>query len=224
MGLYHRHLPGVSIDTRSTRVRIIVPTTCALGDFFTILGVALAGSGVVLAMVLAGASHAWHESPTSAMSANMAPWLPVHPSLAGGTVLALAIVLLMLGLGTVAPVVGEMLVGCEVIDINEHRVAIRRRIGPWGWKRVIPCERIAALRDVEPPHTWRRRVLTYRPMWHGRNGMLELALDDGRRVRFATVEPGTNHRLVRGTVRRTLEQITQREPEHAIELPLAGVK
>jgi len=142
--------------------------------------------------------------------------------LAGGAMLATAIVVAMLGAIAVAPVALEMLLGREIIEIDTASVRIRRCLGVACASRVVACAQIAALREVEPPRSWRRKLLGYRPMWHGRNGTLELELLDGRTVRFATVEPGTNHRLVRGTVRRALEELGERGLE--MELPGAWAK
>jgi hypothetical protein len=63
------------------------------------------------------------------------------------------------------------------------------------------------VRDVEPPRSWRDRLFHYRSMWSGRHGRLELELVNGKRIRFATVDAGTNLRLVRGTVNRVLSTL-----------------
>jgi hypothetical protein len=225
MAVYVRHIPEVSIEQSPARTRIVVPTACATSDLMTISGVMLAWVGIVGAMLLASLSNAWHPNASHEFRANIVPLVeaPAH-HLAAGAVLALSIVMLVIGLGAIGPIVLEMAMGREIIDLSSKRVTIRRRLGPMRWKRVIPCDEIAAIRDVEPPRTWRRRVLAYRPMWHGRNGTLELWLADGRRVRFATVEPGTNHRLIRGTVRKAMNQVADRDPERPMELLAADAK
>ncbi len=223
MGVYIRSVPEVSIERTDGRVRIEIPTACSIGDLMALVGGTLAGLCIVIAMAMVGADQAWTRTPQHAMLLDPSALLAAQVPLAGGALLASAIVVGMLGLIIVAPVALEMVLGREIIEIDGASARIGRCLGVLCTRRIVSCAQIESLRDVEPPGTWRRKLLAYRPMWHGRNGRLELVLADGRKLRFATVEPGTNLRLVRAAVRRALEEVPGRDLQ-GIELPGAWAK
>lgn len=200
MAVYTRTVPEVEVHRERGALRVVAPTACAAADFgnfvavsvVVLLGAAIAVGGVLM-------SQAPGALDEAVRSLDDSPW---HASalligLAAGWVLALA------GLA-VLPL--EMAAGVEMVEIDASRVLIRRNVGPVRWTQVVTMDRIAGVRDVEPPRSWRFKLLSYRPMWRGHHGRLELELRDGGRVRFGTVDAGTNLRLFRGAINRAISE------------------
>lgn len=211
MALHVGSHPEVVVVREGDRVRVEVPTVASVSDFLTLIGLA----AVVLAALAAGgaalARLEWIDVQDLGAAIALMPATP-WPTVALMGALLLAWVL---AAGLFLRVPAEMLLGREVVEIDLERVRLTRTIGPIEAEREIPVSRIVALREVEPPGSWRLRLMGYRPMWSGRHGRLELELEGGRRVRFGTIDAGTNLRILRGAVNRALSEALEssRGPE-----------
>lgn len=208
MAVYVRSIPDVLVTRHPGRVRVVAPTACALPDFVALVA-------LLAALAAAVAAGLWVLAVE--LAAGLVPSavaLLEEPRFDGSTaaVGASATILAILGLWIILWLPLEMLLGKETIDITPDALTITRGAGVVEWELVIPTARIAAWRDVEPPATWRHRLLGYRSMRSGKNGRLELTLADGQRVRLGTVPPGTSLRLLRGAVTRALEDVRTADP------------
>lgn len=213
MAIYVRNVPEVEVRRDERAVRIVVPTSCTMSDVLSLCVASL----VVLAMLGAvGLVWVHHGGPSVTQTADAIAAIKTvdfgHAAKIGAVLIAWLLVLVAF-----LYLPAEMLAGREVVEVNRKQLTITRTIAFIEWEQSADVDQIRGIRDVEPPKPWHLRLMGYRPMWHGKYGRLEVELKNGKRVRFGTLDSGTNLRLLRGTVNRALSDVV---PDAALVEPV----
>jgi hypothetical protein len=216
MAIYVRNVPEVEVRRDARAVRIHVPTLCTIADL-----AALAVVSLVILAALGAAGVVWvsHGGPSIAQAADALASIRSVDLSQGIKIVAVAVGWLLLCVAFLY-IPAEMLAGREIVEVNSQQMVITRQIGFIEWEQTADVDQIRGIRDVEPPKPWHLRLMGYRPMWHGKYGRLEVMLKNGKRIRFGTLDPGTNLRLLRGTVNRELSVVV---PDASLVEPVLQV-